>query len=243
MQFAYRVYSLICSSHPAFCVLILSLGLQPSTMTLVTRFSTVCPPPGNQINNITFLPNAIVAAAEPESLALSSFYFLASVSSSAFAMVYLYAMDESDNNIDESNNFSRGSDLLFWCFLYASTCVSIALTTKQVSPIDQLHLRCVLHFGALFLLCSPNERGAQYHQLSLTIALLLVMGSSIFATTVACSQIALALCYMHRFLDLILILAHRWETALSKEVLYNSRLFFIAFVGILLHLDVILLEK
>jgi hypothetical protein len=176
---------------------------------------------------------------------LSSFYFLACISSSGFAMVYLFAMDENavTGHADESGNldYAKGSDLLFWCFLFACTCLSIALPTRRPSTLDQIYLRCLLHFGALFWLCAPRERAS--HELSLSIALLTLMASSFFTTLVACSQVALVLSLIHRFLDLLLVFTHRWETHPPQETVYNSRLFFIAMAGLLFHLDVILLPS
>jgi hypothetical protein len=46
---------------------------------------------------------------------------------------------------------------------------------------------------------------------------------------------------MHRFLDLILVLSHRWEYEPPPDTLYNSRIFFIAVAGVLLHLDALFL--
>ena len=184
MHLAYRLYTLLCTTHPAVCILLLSLGFQPTVLTLVNRLPVLC-----QLHAENYTAPLPAIFADPVPLAFSSFYFLACVFSSAFAMVYLYAMD--DTVADEPGSFSKSSDLLFWCFLYANTCMSISLTTRHLTSQDQLALRCILHFGGLFLLCTSSEaspmRGS--HQLSLTLALLLLMGSSLFATTLACSQV------------------------------------------------------
>jgi len=254
MHFTYRLYSLICTLHPAFCVLLLSLGFQPSVLSLIIHF----PPISIEENNGCLLsfpilknnstndddnPHFLPYDVEIQPWILSSFYFLACISSSAFAMVYLFAMDENavTGSADQSGSldYAKGSDLLFWCFLFACTCLSIALPTRKPSPLDQIYLRCLLHFGALFWLCAPRERAS--HELSLSISLLILIASSFFTTLVACSQVALVLSLIHRFLDLLLVFTHRWETHPPQETLYNSRLFFIAMAGLLFHLDVILL--
>jgi hypothetical protein len=243
MQLMYRVFTLACTVHPAFCVLLLSLGFQPTVRTLV-----VVHPDAAECTHTTNETGSVRGPYLDEyAWGLSSFYFLACACSSAFAMVYLFAMEE--NTItghvaaDDPGtlDYARGADLLFWCFLLDCTCVSLSLPTRPPPPIDQLYLRCALHFGALFMLCAPRERA--WHELSLSIALLLFLASSFFATTgVACSQVALVLSLMHRFLELVLVLAHRWEAQPPQATVYNARLFFIAFAGLLLHLDAGLLR-
>lgn len=247
MEIAYRVYNLLCVLHPAFCVLILSLGFQPAVHTL----TIVSADPSSCVNsNSSSSSGSSTLRLDRELLVLSSFYFLACASASAFAVVYLFAMDENNRgNILSGGDdaagldYARGSDLLFWCFVLASTCVSLGLPTQHpLPPLDQVYLRFVLHFGALFLLCAFPGGGQLQQQLSLSIALLTFLASCFFSTTVSCSQVALALNCIHRFLELLLIFVHRWETQPPPETLYNSRLFFIAFSGLSLHLLVLCLS-
>lgn len=195
MHVAYRIYSLLCTGHPAFCVLILSLGFQPAVLTLVIRTAAsgfdvalACRSPDN--NNSTLGGALASLVMEEEPSPLSSLYFLASMSSSGFAMVYLYAMDDESGN-DETNNFSRSSDLLFWCFLLGSICISIALPSHALCPWEQLYLRIVLHFGSLFILCgSVHLHRGIGHEPALTLSLLVFLGSCVFSVVVACTQVS-----------------------------------------------------
>jgi magnesium-transporting ATPase (P-type) len=190
------------------------LGFQPAVLTLVVvvqRWSAQdfngCPSEFMVANNSSNGHHGSghtseTFRVEPQLWALSSFYFLACVSSSIFAMVYLVAMDERTRSDDNGTlDYARGSDLLFWCFLFASTCLSLALPTRRPPPLDQLYWRCALHFGALFLLCTPKERSAQHHHLSLSIALLTLMASCLYCTIVACTQVRV---FAHPFIIVII---------------------------------------
>jgi magnesium-transporting ATPase (P-type) len=211
MQLSYRLYSLLCTLHPALCVLFLSLGFQPAVLTLVVVIQwsaqdlNGCPSELMVVNSSSSHHGSghtgvDTFRVEPQLWALSSFYFLACVSSSIFAMVYLVAMDENTRSDDNNTlDYARGSDLLFWCFLFASTCLSLALPTRRPPPLDQLYWRCALHFGALFLLCTPKERSPQHHQLSLSIALLTLMASCLYCTIVACTQVHVCV-FAHPFI-------------------------------------------
>jgi hypothetical protein len=113
--------------HPALCILILSLGFQPSVLTLVIH-----PTHGEDVtesacllhyhSNLTTTPAPLDFTVKTQPWGLASFYFLACVASSGFAVVYLFAMDDTLTNSGgaTAEDYARGSDLLFWCFLLDS---------------------------------------------------------------------------------------------------------------------------
>jgi hypothetical protein len=231
MHFIYRIYCLVACIHPAISLLILSIGYAPHTraLALVLTEDSVC-----------FTANTThqVQEAHPFETDISSAYFLACLASSGYAMLFLAAMDNDSG--DESDDQVRLADLLFWCFLLLVSFLSLGCLSQHIASNEQLPLRTALHFGGLYLICSPRR---EKHNLSIYIAVLVVLASAVMAASAAaCSQPALVLCYLHRFLDLLLIVGHRWdqgEGPVPMETVFNTRMAYIALGGVLLHADAI----
>ena len=225
MHTAYRVYSLVCCINFALCVMILSLGYQPRALVLQLS------------NNDLFQCSSwnTTLWMERHNLPLSSTYFLAEMTSSIFSVFYLHLQEI---NTEDTSQQEILADLLFWCFLFTQIYTSVGLQTMIQATADQLILRIVLHFGTLFLICSPIEK-RRGPDISTSLGLVIFMGLAFISISMTCSQATLVLSYLQRFLDLLLIVGHRWDSEPTVEVLLNNRLFNVALSGTLLHLDVV----
>ena len=230
MDFIYRIYCLFACVHPAISLLILSIGCTPHARALAIMLP---------MDVLCFSNNASshTQDAVPFEVDLSAAYFLTCLASSGFAMLYLAAMDNQGGDMEDQ---IRLADLLFWCFLLGTTFLSMGTLTWQMMSSDSLQLRTAVHFGGLYLICSPRR---EKHNLSIYIAILVVLASALVAAkAAACNQAALVLCYMHCFLDLLLVVGHRWdqgEEPVPMETLFNTRMAYIALGGVLLHADAV----
>jgi hypothetical protein len=174
---------------------------------------------------------------EQQQLQLASGYFLGCLAASGFAMIYLTAMDSHNHGGEEDH--VRIADLLFWCGLLCITLMCVGGLTQRSVPTDRLLLRIALHFGGMYLICSPRR---EKHNLSVYVAFLIVLSSYIVGiTAAACTQAALVLSYLHCFLDLLLVMGHRWdqESEVPPETLFNARMAYVALGGVLMHADAI----
>jgi len=237
MHTIYRLYCVLCSMHFAVGVLVLSLGFQPQTFVLVA---------GNMSDAAGGWMRAL-----PMHTPLSSVYFLASMFSSVFSMAYLTLMDNSNNNMNENSKaaseveYSQQElliDLVFWCFLAAETYVALGCTTQAIQPIEQLYLRFVLRMGASYIICSPLEK-KRGPQLASSFAFVVFLGMSIVDMMLVRTEPILVVFYLHRFLELLLMMGHRWDQEPSIEVLQNCRLCYVSLAGLLLHVDMILAAR
>ena len=177
---------------------------------------------------------------------LSSFYFLACMLSSIFSVLYLgsdFATIAMDNN-NEGSRTDQGlfADLVFWCFLAAQTFVSLGISTQHTACIEQLYLRFLLRFCSFYVICSPSrDKGNTIGNIVSSLAFVIFMGQTMLdAMVLICTEPILVVSYLHRFLELILLVGHRWDGEPSLEVVLNCRLFYVTWAGALLHADVML---
>ena len=223
MHWVYRLYAFMCSAHLAFCVLELSLGYAPAAPTLSLKEDTCAP------NNTTLL------LLHPAPLPLSGLYFLACMASTAFSMVYLMLLEE--DGADQHQHMGLLADILFWFFLLTQALVSLGTLTLQPLPVEHLLLRWTLHCGALYLCLTGSQQPIA--PITASVGFLIFLALSCVDATLGCgSQAVLVLCCVQRFLDLMLVLCHRWDAQPPEELLLNSRLFFIALSGALLHINI-----
>jgi hypothetical protein len=239
MHSVYRLYALLALLHPAVALFLLTLGFDPQ----VTVFhfnswpASSCAAADNNSSGGN-ASSSLPPPPQPQQLQLASGYFLGCLAASGFSMVYLSVMD---SNQQHNSDEVRIADLLFWSRLLCITLMCVCCLTQRPVPTERLLLRIALHFGGLYLICSPRR---EKHNLSVYVAFLLVLTSYVVAITVAaCSQTALVLSYLHCFLDMLLVLGHRWdqgEEAVPPETLFNARMAYVAFGGALMHADAIL---
>jgi hypothetical protein len=210
MHIIYRIYSFMCSAHFAVSVLVLALGYQPQAPVHA---------------------NATVP--------LSSAYFAGSMASSAFSMAYLTLADEEARfQGGEYTQQELLADLLFWAFLAAQTFVTLGCTTQRAGPVEQLYLRYAVRLGASYLICSPLEK-RRGPNLAASAAFVAVLGLGLWDAALVRTQPVLTLLYLHRFLELLLYVGHRWDGEPPVELLLNCRVCYVALGGALLHADMV----
>jgi len=232
MHIAYRIYSFLCSAHFAFCVLVISLGYNAPVILYSVEV---------QDNIECFMQNA--SRQHPEAHVsytespLSGLYFLACMSASAFSIVYLVLLESKEEDYTQQDLLA---DLLFWCFTFAQFYVSLATNTLKLVSQEYLFLRLVLFCCTCYWICSPLEehRGPDICTSASFVVFIALSFQSV--TLASCNQSILVLCYLHRFMDFLLLLGHRWDKEPEAEGLLNCRVFYVAFTGVLLHADMIL---
>ena len=233
MHSVYRVYSLLCTLHFAICVLILAFDFESFVFILQNDDDKPCHYHAH--NNMTSQHNLMTV--QVVQFPLSSIYFLACMSSSAFSVAYLTVLMDVDNyssdgvsqrvldNLDEYSQKELLADLLFWCFLLAEIVVSTGCSTRHLASNEQLYFRCAFHWMAFYLICTPFEK-RRGPNIASSVAFMVFLGLSFFTWTIAsCEQPVQVMAYLHSFLDLILLLGHRWDPEPRLDTLLNCRLF------------------
>jgi len=209
--------------HFALGVFILWLGYHGRIPVLGTT-SAECHAP-NQTSTARVLP--------VEYTHVSSIYFLACMSSSIYAMAYLSFFSPGEE--EQAAQYERFVDLMFWIFLSTQTYVSLGCTTERVAPMEQLYLRFTVRMGALYIICSCHAQKA-----AASVAFVVMILSSVFEIgMMVCSESVLVVSYLHRFLEMILLVSHYWDQDPEKEMLLNCRLCYVALAGAMLHADMI----
>lgn len=161
--------------------------------------------------------------------------------------------DLDDNNSDimsnGNNSVTKNSILLtemsFWSFLITYSYTAIASTTLRLGTMEFFYLRLLIHLFCIYtiILGSPQMYAITSNKkvdIIGSIAFIAFIGETFLVISMAGAQKAIVMAYLHRFLDCLLILGHRWDTNPSWEIICNCRLFYLAIGGSLLHADMIL---
>jgi hypothetical protein len=254
MHSIYRLYNIICSFHFIIAIAVLLAGSNGSFHYL--KIIEI-----NRINQTTISTISIVEA----DISLSAPYFIASVSACIFSIAYLsffysdtiesqrisqailssaYNNNSNLNNEDlqpeEISNFSSIillSEMMYWGFVISSSYTAIASNTATLQTIDFLYLRLLVHLFSIYTICSQANSKRQIDLIS-SLAFMVFIGETFVDISLTGTQINIVMAYFHRFLDFLLLMGHRWDSAPSWEIILNCRLFYIAMGGLLLHFDI-----
>lgn len=196
---------------------------------------------------------------------LSGPYFISCISAALYSTVYLSlfmhsSTDKEDNQLwskisyyqtepaqhedqdalEQWANLMIISEIVFWSFLLSYSYVAMASNTLILNSLDFLFLRIVVHLFCIYIICSPAQHKTKRVDIASSLAFVGFVAETFIVIVSARSQINIVMGYFHRFLDLLLILGHRWDHNPSWEVIMNCRLFVVAVGGALLHVDMMI---
>jgi hypothetical protein len=254
MHTIYRLYNIICSFHFIIAIAVLLAGSTGSFHYLKIIET-------NQLNQTTISTISITETV----MHLSAPYFIASVSACMFSIAYLsffysdtidsqrisQAILSSSYNNDSNNEDLKPEDIssfssiillsemMYWGFVISSSYTAIASNTATLQTIEFLYLRVTVHLFSVYTICAQVNSKRQIDLIS-SLAFMVFIGETFVDISLTGTQINLVMAYFHRFLDFLLLMGHRWDSAPSWEIILNCRLFYIALGGLLLHFDIAL---
>jgi hypothetical protein len=199
---------------------------------------------------------------------LSGPYFISCVSAALFSMIYLslssshetqgegammtsmmssfyyHHMEQEQqqaehHDVDAWSNMVMISEIIYWSFLISYSYVAIASNTLGLGSVELFYLRLLVHLFCLYTICSPTGKRKRV-DITSSIAFVAFITETLVVISMAYTQTNIVVAYFHRFLDLLLILGHRWDSNPTWEVILNCRLFFVAAAGGLLHADILI---
>lgn len=131
------------------------------------------------------------------------------------------------------------SEIFFWSFMISYSYVALATNTLELGSIELFYLRWVVHLFCVYtIVCSPNPKKRRV-DISSSMAFVAFIAETFIVISVAQTQRNIVVAYFHRFLDLLLLLGHRWDASPTWEVILNCRLMYVAMGGALLHVDIL----
>ena len=172
----------------------------------------------------------------------SSYYYSGAKAAASDEEQALFSpIEDSDpTEISKWSSLMLLSEMVFWSFFVAYSYAAIASNTLRLGTFELLYLRLLVHVFCIYTICSQNNKAVKRVDIPGSVAFIALIGETFLVISMASNQINLVMGYLHRFLDFLLVLGHRWDIAPSWEIVLNCRLFFVAIGGALLHADMIL---
>lgn len=262
MHLAYRLYNALASLHLLIGTLLLLTGVYGSFHYISTEEKAQSDTPTSWDRIIE--SNATAAwEVNVRGFTLSGPYFISCVSAALYSTLYLSffiqstATKEEDNQLwsktpyyhaeaDPENdelqrwaNLMIVSEIVYWSFVMSYSYVAMASNTLVLNSAEFFYLRLVIHLFCIYTICSSAHHKAKRVDIPSSFAFVGFVAETFFVIASAHTQLNIVMGYFHRFLDLLLILGHRWDHDPSWEVIMNCRLFIIAVGGGLLHVDML----
>lgn len=263
MHLAYRLYNALASLHLLIGSMLLIAGTYGSFRYVSTeqQSNTII----REIDGPFFEPlsswdnTTTTWAVSLQGFTLSGPYFISCISAALYSTVYLslFSQDKEDNQLwskisyyqteaDQQDTLEQWanlmiiSEIVFWSFLLSYSYVAVASNTLMLNSLDFFFLRIVIHLFCIYIICSPAQHKTKRVDIASSLAFVGFVAETFIVIVSARSQINIVMGYFHRFLDLLLILGHRWDQNPSWEVIMNCRLFVVAVGGALLHADMMI---
>jgi hypothetical protein len=131
------------------------------------------------------------------------------------------------------------SEIFYWSFVISYSYIAIASNTRELGSLELFYLRWIVHLFCVYtIICSPNPKKRRV-DIASSIAFVAFIAETFMVISMARTQRNIVVAYFHRFLDLLLLLGHRWDANPSWEIILNCRLMYVAMGGALLHVDIL----